>query len=532
MKKTIIILLSACICCLPAVAQGVIDALPALSGQLQGSARYSSMGGAFGALGGDLTSIRQNPAGIGVYRSSEVSVTAGLNFYNNNVTTPTSSSKNDGFYFTGDNLGIVGVIKFKSGIMRNLNFGFAYNNIANYNNKYNAYWDNINSSLTEMIAANSSSLGILPSDLAISGSYDPYMYDMSWISVLAYNTYLMNPTGENSDKYTSIYRQGTTTGRAELETFTSGAIDEYDFNISGNMLDKFYWGVTLNVTNINYNIDSYYGEALQNAEVAATADGRVSVTDGSFVLQNTLTTKGVGVGVKLGVIYRPINYLRLGVAFHSPTYYDMTDTYMAAVGYQFSDVNGKAISGSRDDINNQTNIGQFKYNLTTPWHIMASAAAVLGKSAIISFDYEYIDAPAMYYSGSVDYANSSNMYIKEQMQGVHNLRVGAEYRITPSLSLRAGYAYESSPMKSQYYDGSDTPQVVDGTLTQYHIPNDAHNISCGVGYRINNVNIDLAYVHRMQDYSIYPYATAGSSYKPTIMDMHHNSVKLSVGYRF
>lgn len=530
MKRAFIISIWACACSLTMYGQGVIDALPALSSQLQGTARYSAMGGAFGALGGDMTSIKQNPAGLGVYRSSEISVTAGLNFFGNNITTPTNSSKNNDFYFTGDNLGIVGVIKMKSGVLRNLNFGFAYNNIANFNNDYRADWSNIGTSLTEMVANNTTSYKLTPSDLAIDGSYNPYQTNAPWLSVLAYNTYLINPTGAFNNEYTGIYRQGMTRGNAYLHTITTGSMEEYDFNISGNILDRFYWGLTLNISNINYNLTGFYGEQLQNAEILDN-EGKTSMTDGEFTMQNTLKTTGVGVGVKLGVIYRPFNALRLGLAVHSPTYYDMTDIYMAAVGYDFKNVGGKALYGSMEDPYNQTDIGSYNYHLTTPWHFIVSAAGVLGKTAIISLDYEYTDANNMYYSGDADYDESSNLCINEQMQGIHNLRAGVEFRITPSFSIRAGYGYETSPMKNEYYEG-EAPQIVEGTLTQYQIPADAHNISCGIGYRINNVYIDAAYVHRMQNFSIYPYVTAGESYRPTTMDMRHNSIKITAGYRF
>lgn len=532
MKKRFIILTALFLGVMPMWAQGVLDALPALTQQPQGTARYTAMGGAFGALGGDLTTIRQNPAGIGVYRSSELSVTAGLNFYNNTVTSPSRVNKENGFYFTGDNLGIVGVIRWNDGVLRNLNFGFAYNNIANFNNVYRADWNNIGTSVTNIIADNTCMYNVFPDELALADGYNPYQYGLPWMSVLAYNTYLINPTDANSDYYSGIFKEGTS-GRAYLHTATSGAVDEYDFNISGNISDKFYWGLSVNVTNILYNIDSYYGESLKNAQVAATANGVLSTTDGEFDIHNRLTTRGIGAGVKVGIIYRPFNFLRLGAAFHSPTYYDMSDTYSAAVEYDFNNIDGNREHGSMDDINNQTDLGSFKYHLSTPWHFMASAATVLGKWGIISVDYEYTDAQGTRYSGSdADYESSSNKYITEQMQGVHNVRVGAEFRATPAFSIRAGYAYESSPMRKEYFNGTAIPQVVDGTLTQYQIPGDAHNISCGLGYRFNNFSVDVAYVHRMQDYSIYPFTTNNNSYCPTIMGMHHNSVKLSFGYRF
>ena len=255
-------------------------------------------------------------------------------------------------------------------------------------------------------------------------------------------------------------------------------------------------------------------------------------TNGRYELQNYLRTDGTGVGVKLGVIYRPINFLRLGVAFHSPTYYQLSDTYSAAVDYHFANVDGSPLSGSADNIDNQTDIGNFSYQLRTPWHVMANAAIVLGKSAIVSADYEYIGAQYTEYSSPYTDYTYENQNFRNQMRSMHNVRIGAEYRLTPSFSLRAGYAWESSPLRDEYVKKGNIPSFAEGTLVTYQVPDAAHNFSCGLGYRINNISIDAAYVHRMQNYNIIPYESGNGSMMPTTMDMRHNSVKITLGYRF
>lgn len=519
-------------CTLTMLGQGVMDVLPALSGQVQGTARYSSMAGAFGALGGDLTTIRQNPAGIGVYRSSEATVTAGFNFFNNTVETPSHVSKNNDFYFTGDNMGLVGVINFRSGALRNLNFGFAYNNIANFNNKFSADWSNIDQSLTQLIAGKTSAGGFTPSELSLHGIYNnPYNTNLPWMSVLAYNTNLISISTNNN--YAGIFGPATR-GNAYLDFYSSGSIDEYDFNISGNVLDKLYWGLTINVTNINYRLESYYGEELTNAQVAdnSSSSTATSQTNGGYELRNLLHTDGYGAGVKLGLIYRPHPYFRIGLAFHSPTFYNLSDTYSGAVGYSFDKVNGSRLYGNMDDIDNQTDIGSIYYNLSTPCHYLASVAAVIGKLGMISFDYEYIDSKRTKYSGGYYSYQYENKMISEQLKGIHNLRAGLEIRVTPSFSLRAGYAYESAPMDEKYFNGITTPQLTESTIAHYQVPADAHNFSCGLGYRINNFFIDAAYVHRKQMYSIHPFEQNVSDYQFTTMDMRHNSIKATIGFRF
>ncbi|MBE6306528.1 MAG: hypothetical protein E7084_02600 [Bacteroidales bacterium] len=533
MKKLFIISALTFVTAISVCGQGVLDALPAISSQTKGTARYSAMAGAFGALGGDLTSIKQNPAGIGVYRFSELTVTAGFNFTDNTVSSPSRSNSNNEFYFTGDNMGVVGVINFREGSLRNLNFGFAYNNIASFNNTYRADWNNISSSLTQLIASQASGLGCTPDILDESGSSNPYN-DLPWLPVLGYNTNLIYPINAGSTNYVGIFDYQQSRGDAYLINYTSGGIDEYDFNISGNVSDVLYWGLTLNVTNIDYRQESYYGEELQNVNVKdnRNLNGRTSTTNGHFELQNYLRTDGYGTGVKIGLIYRPISFLRLGIAYHSPTYYTMTDTYSASVDYKFDKVDGRTLSGNGNDLRNKTDLGNFSYKFSSPWHLLGSIATVIGKSAIVSIDYELTATPDMQYSSPyIDY-HYTNQCINNQSTPIHNVRIGAEYRITPLWSIRAGYAFESSPMKNEYFDGVETPQIVEGTIAHYQVPGDVHNISCGVGFRINNINVDAAYVYRMQDSRIFAFEGATVGFNPTIMNLHNNSIKLTLGYRF
>ena len=496
---------------LPTMGQGVMDALTITSNQMKGTARYSAMAGAFGALGGDMTSIKQNPAGIGVYRSSELAVTAGFNFYANDVSTTTHNSRNNDFYFTGDNLGVVGVINFREGSLRNLNFGFAYNNIASFNNAYRADWSNISTSLTQLIASKAMYYGCDPMLLNVRGNSNPY-YDQPWLPTLGYNTNLIYsaPTSSQPLHYNSIFDAHNSYGKAYLTNYTSGGIDEYDFNVSGNIRDMLYWGVTLNATYISYHQESYYGEELQNITVKdnTQSSSNPSNTNGFFEMSNYLHTKGYGIGAKVGVIYRPFNFLRLGFAFHTPTFYDLTDTYSAAVEYRFDKVNGRLLSGSSSESENRTDIGSFDYQFASPWHFLGSVAVIIGKCGMLSIDYEYSTDNEMYYSDIYSDYSYTNECIFNQVRGVHNLRIGGEYRITPSFSLRAGYAYESSPLDKSYFDGAYTPQLTEGTICHYQVPGDTNNITCGMGYRVNNISIDVAYVYRQQNYSIFAYISS------------------------
>ncbi len=527
MKRSVIITSIILLCTCPSWGQGALDALVPLNSQLKGTARYSAMAGAFGALGGDLSTIKQNPAGLGIYRSSEVSVTAGFNFYNNMTQTDTYTGKNDGFTFSGDNLGFVGCIRFRNSALRTLNFGFAYNNIASFDNTYRADWDNISSSLTQLIAQKTDKIN--PIDLIETSNYNPYNSGAPWLSILGYNAFLIN-ADPIYYTYSGIFNPAaSSTGRAALQTFTRGSIDEYDLNISGNVSDILYWGVTLNVINIDYRLESHYGEKLQNAilYVEENNNSYTTTVNADYELINTLKTSGYGFGVKMGLICRPVSFIRLGLAFHTPNYYQLTDTYWAGTNYKVGDKHG-----TTDD--NYTDVGSVRYELQSPWRIIGSAAIVLGKTGMINVDYEYNANKSMKYSADgADYSIENNN-ISSYMAATNIVRVGGEFKLLPQFSIRAGYAYESSPISNDIFNGSITPKMVEGTLTSFILPHDAHNISCGLGYRFNNISFDVAYVHRMQKYEIYPFIS-DNNIKTSLnadMDMRHNSIKATVSYRF
>lgn len=533
MKKTSIFTALILSCSLPVWGQGALDALPLVENHMKGTARYTAMAGAFGALGGDISTIRQNPAGLGIYRSSEITLTAGLNFYNNSTTSNSRTNKNTDFYFSGDNLGFVGTIQFRNNALRTLNFGVSYINIANFDNKYRADWNNISSSLTQLIATQTTESGFLPSQLSYpeSGNYNPYDH-CPWLSVLAYNGYLINPiNGDNSD-YNAIYQPNQqTTGNAYLYNRTKGSIDEYDINVSGNVSDMLYWGITLGITNIDYRLESHYGETLQNAVLYEGNDLNAltpTLVSANYDLANTLKTSGYGFGLKLGLIFRPVQFLRIGFAYHSPTYYQMTDTYWGGLGYNVGTYSGSAT----DD--NYTDIGSTKYNCQTPWRVIGSIAGVIGKVALISVDYEYSNAKNIHYGSNYSYTDYTltNENILTHLQGMSTVRVGGEIRATSALSLRAGYAYESRAVNSDILDGKIQPQIVEGTLTCYTLPHDTHSITCGIGYRINNISLDAAYAHSMQKYDIFPFTPYDSKPMQAQMNLYRNMIKLTVGYRF
>ena len=521
--------------------QGVIDALKYSQQDIRGTARYMGMAGAFGALGGDITTLSQNPAGIGVYRNSDVSATIDLSNQVSSVNVAGNKYSDNKFSVACNNFGVVWAIRFNQEALKNLNFGFAYNKQKSFDRSYKAGYTGIanGSSLSNYIAQLSSGYSV--DDLAFrdnNSSYNPYD-NSPWLNVLGYQSYLINPKGTST--WEGIVGNGTAAS-GDLFVREKGSIDEYNFNMGGNIYNVFYWGIGIAVTDLSYNIQTGYGEEFTGGNFY-NKDGSTSKADGWYLMQNVLNTRGTGIKANLGVIMRATDNFRLGFAFHTPNYYKMTDTYSAFVKY---DLNTE--SEQKNDIA-ETPSDSYSYDFESPWRMIASAAYVFGQSGILSFDYEYTSSNSMSFDDpySIDAFYNTNYEISEMTSPTHTFKVGGEFRVTPQVSARLGYAYQTSPMKSEYRSGHEIPTA--GTLTQFTLDRATNYFTVGLGYRFANVYIDLAYMHRYRRSELFPFSPIPSvsedPYDPdqsgptlaispqisTLTD-HNNSFVLTMGVKF
>lgn len=523
--------------------QGVVDALKYSQQDIRGTARYMGMAGAFGALGGDITTLSQNPAGIGVYRNSDIAATIDLSNQVSSVNTAGVKSSDNKFKFSCNNFGFVWTVRFNQQALKNLNFGFAYNKQKSFDRTYKTSYSGITgaSSLSSYIAALSE--GYSANAFSDDGSsYNPY--DQSpWLNVLGYQSYLISPKSTANNTWSGIVGSGSE-ATGDLYVREKGSIDEYNFNIGGNIYDVFYWGIGLTVTDFSYDLQSGYGESLTNGYLPGD-EGVVVAPNASgwYLMQNMLHTNGSGVKANLGVIMRATNNFRLGFAFHTPNYYKMTDTYIASVKYDFNQ-NGTSYNDLAETPN-----GSYSYEFQSPWRMIASAAYVFGQGGILSFDYEYTASSGMSFDDpySVDMFYNTNREISEMLSPVHTFKIGGELRITPQFSVRLGYAYQTSPVKSEYRSGREIPTV--GTSTIFTLDRETNYFTVGLGYRFSNVYVDLAYMHRYRSSDLFPFSPIPSdgenpfnpeelesplSISPQVSTLtdHNNSFVLTMGVKF
>jgi hypothetical protein len=438
-------------------AQNQVDALRYSNLQFFGTARYMGMAGAFGALGADFGTLSSNPAGLGLYKSSEFVITPGL--LNTNITSKYQGESNEDYRrsLNFPNLGYVFASEAHEGLWEYVQFGFGMNKLVSYNSRSFTEGVNPHNSILDDMA--NQARDIYPTDLS---AYGPY---------LAWDTYLLTDTfrGNNGSlEYRSAVPNG---GVLQSRTaYSRGAINEMVLSLAGNYNNKLFIGGTIGFDFLDYTEKSTYRER----------DHMDSIFDfKSLSLHDELFTSGMGINFKLGMIYRPSDWLRVGAAIHSPTFFSMDDSYSRVMSSTFD--NG-------DQYESDPGEGYYEYRLETPMRLIGSLALILQKYGLVSVDYEWVDySAARLRSTDTEYSfRDANDAIDEMYTSTGNLRMGAELRLLP-LYLRGGYAIYGSPYMSGINDASRT-------YTTF-----------GLGIREQGFFIDLSYVRSngKEDYYMY-----------------------------
>lgn len=436
-------------------AQSDIDAFRFSQAEWEGTARFMGAGGAFGAVGAEFSALNINPATIGVYKKHEItftplviSVSKATSSYNNSSNTYLNTNYNL------NNAGAVFVIPFMETTKWNsMQLGFGYNRTKDFNNVFRVEGTSINSSIADQFLsiANGTSADNLTGDAA-----------------LAFNTWFIDSVSGSNNQYYSPFSKENV--KQEKYTRMSGAIDEMVVSIGGNYNDQIYVGMTVGVPFINYREQSNYSEI---------DDEDFDVLIDEFEMEDVLTVSGVGVNLKLGLIYQPVDFFRFGLAFHTPTYYgNLKDRFTRNMISYYDD-------GGYSDNPEYNN--SFNYKLNTPLRAIGSVAFLIQKRAFISADYEFANfgMAAMYandYSFSDENENISNKY-----GACHTIRVGSEIFLSEIFLVRLGYNFRSNPYKE---DINFSP---------------THLASAGIGLRFNSLFIDLAYNIKFsqEDYWLY-----------------------------
>lgn len=470
-----------------AFGQNEIDVYRLSNTYVQGSARFDAMGGSFGALGAESGCIGINPAGFG--RASVSAFSFGI--IGTSVKTTSRFNENtssmDAFNVRIPNLAgtIVSDVSSSNSGLIYTQISFGMNRVANFNNSFN-YSGQQFESLLDVFASGAS--GIDPNSLY---DYQPYT------ASLAYQTYAIDPDA-NNNYYPRLNSGDVLHNRTILN---KGGINEFYVAISANYIDKIYFGASISYNTINFS------ESLTHKETLTDTSG---VSLRSFVYQYDYSTKGGGTNLKLGAIFLPTDYLRLGVALHTPTFYQITDESSANMQALHND-------GMRTVDPSFVPTDKYKYRIWTPTRVVGSLGFVFGDNGCINVDLEYLNygwgrlktTNDEAYVG-YDYA-AENKIVKDQFVDALNIRIGGEWAINNTIFVRGGYGY---------YPKGDT-------LARSYGKSYNQTISGGLGFRINRVYIDLSVRYLMQS-SVYK-----AFYESrTELDIVNTTFNIGMQYKF
>jgi long-subunit fatty acid transport protein len=498
-----------------ATAQYVDNALLFSQQNYGSTARSRAMGNAFGALGGDFSSLSINPAGIGIYQRGELSTT--LSLVNSNSTESTyqgNSFKENNNSFNFKNLGYISVVPSAntSSGMVSFNFGLGYNRLANFNQDTRVGSPAVAYSRMDAFAQNTN--GINYNNLVTSDGYDPYQSALiPWESKLAWENYLIdvaNPT-TGADQYNTFLLANETVKQTET-VHREGFINEYLATFGANFNHNFYLGATIGMQDLFYDEAKLYSESGENNSNTTSGNW------GNFDYSNSLRTTGVGYNLKLGAIYRPVPVLRVGVAIHTPTFFNMKETYSSAMSSNLMGINADA-NGTHSEM---SPIGNYKYNFHTPLRAIGSLAYQFAKKGMLSVDYEFVDYSTMKYTHGLGGGNFGieNGDIKSVYKAVNNLRVGAEFRVTDTFSLRGGLEFLGNPYKSNSYN-----------VSQPNMDYKFKTYSGGIGYRNGQFSIDLAYSLGDKTNFMYLYQVSGVTVDPVKYHSLNSELLFTIAFR-
>jgi len=534
MKRYVI--LSACaMMTMMAAAQETYESARFAETDLNGTARYVGMGGAMEALGADISTISTNPAGIGLFKHSKISGSFGV----------VSQSDAESFSIgnkTNMSLDQVGfVYAMQNGRQSWLNFSFNYSKSKNFNHILKAAGE-----------LNGSSQNKLSAIKDIRGGVENYGYDVDYNQsgkIIGYENLKSDGKAYNYNQVDYLYWNCGPLARWDgdnntkewsweeadsylMQRANTGYIGRYDFNLSGNINNRVFLGVTFGLSDVHYKNYSEYTEQLvydgENVGTATIADDR--------------RITGTGFDVKAGIIFRPIDDspFRIGASVSTPTWYTLTTDNYTTLNY-----NGKT-EWCED---------AYDFRLNTPWKFGLSLGHTIDNYIALGLSYEYADMGALdnrvkdYANSYYDYSDSysdelMNSHTKNVLRGTHTLKIGGELKPTPELAVRLGYNYISPSYKKDGFKDLclNSYGSYFASATDYTNWKSTNRITAGLGYTLGGWGFDLAYQYSQTNGDFYPFSNyEGVTYKDetientcsaTSVSNKRHQLLFTIGYTF
>jgi len=510
---------------LSAVAQDTYESARLLGEDLNGTARYVGMGGAMDALGADLSTISANPAGIGLFRHSAASLSFGF-------VSQQDVKKFDGLGATNMSFDQAGfVVATRTSGRSFINFAFNFHKSRNFDQILSAA-NSLNGQSLNDLTYHKAEIGVSSRggfSLGTNSQGDVMGYESAksnyraqtygQLDYINANVLLLSPEDKN---FYAMGADGFTFDRAHR-----GWINNFDFNLSGNSNNRFYWGLTVGVKDVRYKGYSEYTEGFISSTGADL--GYASYGDERSI-------KGTGFDVTLGVIVRPVEEspFRIGVSVATPTWYNLTTENKTVI------VN-KSKYGAWDEGSSSE---AYDFKFFTPWKFGLSLGHTIGSNLALGASISYSDygASRNRINDGYDRYGNSNSYTDElqkrnaenALKGVATLKVGAEIKPVPELAIRLGYNYVSPAYSDTGYRDMklDSPGVMYASTADYTNWKATSRITCGLGYKAGGVNVDLAYQYSATNGDFYPMQSYSGTIPATSVSNKRHQLLLTLGYTF
>jgi hypothetical protein len=445
-------------------AQNITDLYYFSNTNVQGTARSQGFGSALGSIGGDFSSLSVNPAGIGIYRTSEVSFSPSLKVGSSTSQYLGVATDDNNARFNVNNFGVVFTNapkgkRYDHREWKAVSFGFGLNRLADFSRDYTYRGINYNSSGSQAFAADANIDTIIPVNS---------LGDLGLISNLIVQ--------QASGLYTTKVPYGG--GIEQVNRVRErGGINEMAISFGGNYKERLFLGATVGVPVLRYTRRTDYTENI----IAANNVNNYSFE--TFTYNTKVETRGEGINLKLGAIMKVTNFFRLGAALHTPTAMWLRDQEDFGIS---SVLGGRSYFAST---NGYLAPRVFDYRVITPMKSVLSAAIVIKKVGFVTADYEYVNYQTMKFRfptgfdqvGQTSFAfaeNNLNDEIRRSFQGASNLRLGAEIKLTQQFMIRGGFGYYGSP-------------YINSTVDDARI-----DVGGGFGFRTRHFFADMAIVNR------------------------------------
>lgn len=494
------------------------DALRASWTTPGGTAREQAIGGAMGSLGGDITAAFINPAGLGLYKTSELVISPGWRFLSTKgsyLGQDRTASRN------GFNIGASGIVLAYPAANEGVNNAFviSVNRTADFNSHVSYQGVNTYSSFAEQYAAEFAASG-----LDINGGLASPSLDYG--TRMALYTYLIDTATINGRLQVIAQPQKSGKLLQQNDLLSKGGITEIDISLASGHHDKWYVGGSLGIPILSYTRYQTYTET--------DLSGNNNNDFSAFTYSETFTTRGAGVNGKLGVIYSPSTPWRVGLAIHTPSALSLTDRISASMVTGTENYTSlKQVSITSSQLDHITNLSPppnyINYMLYTPWHFLVSGSYILGsgqsdtkkQKGFVTADLEYITTHNPHFGAPTNndpnavpgnYYDGVNQAIKTTYKGTFSARLGGELKFDTWM-VRAGGAYYSNP------------------YSQAGVKADRLFLSTGLGYRRGALFVDLTYILRISNDIHVPYYLADKNNYAATLKETGSTVLLTLGVK-